>query len=82
MDKISDAELANWFTYHPPQPDQVPKYVRLRDKALELAELIRDLCPAAADTTAAIRKLREAVMTANAAIACERPPEDRGVTGR
>ena len=45
-------------------------YVRLRDAARSFAQVVRDETPAGADQTAAIRKLRECVMTANAAIAC------------
>ena len=62
--------LENWFTYHPPSSDQQITYEKLRSCALEFAEAINDLVPDSADKTAAIRKVREAVMTANAAIAC------------
>lgn len=69
MDKLSDDQLKNWFTYHSPSPDQLPKYQSIREAGYELAVAIRDNAPASADATAAIRKVREAVMTA-AAIAC------------
>lgn len=62
--------LENWFTYHAPAPDQLTAYAKLRSAALEFAQAINDLVPDSADKTAAIRKVREAVMTANAAIAC------------
>ena len=45
-------------------------YAKLRSSALDFAKAINDLVPDCADKTAAIRKLRESVMTANAAIAC------------
>jgi len=67
---IAPHEIENWFTYHAPQGTQQERYVKLRDKAKELAHLIVESTPASADQTAAIRKLRECVMTANAAIAC------------
>jgi hypothetical protein len=70
MDKITDEQLGNWFTYHPPEPGQQAKYVAIRMAGMAMATVIRDNCPACADTTAAIRKVREAVMTANQAIAC------------
>ncbi len=57
------------FTYHPPFGTQTERYVKIRDKAKELALMIAELTPSCADQTAAIRKVREAVMTANAAIA-------------
>ena len=59
------------FTYHKPTEGQPEKYQKIRDKAKELAHVIVDNTPACADQTAAIRKLREAVMTANASIALE-----------
>lgn len=65
----SPINLEGMFTYHAPVSDQQLRYEALRKKARELAELIVDYCPPSADTTAAIRQLREAVMTANASIA-------------
>jgi len=63
-------EIENWFTYHAPSPEQQVAYQMVRDQAKELAFVINDVVPESADKTAAMRKLREAVMTANAAIAC------------
>lgn len=65
------AQVDHWFTHHPPDGHDVAKYTELRDTAKTLAHRIVTLCPASADRTTAIRKLREAVMTANAAIACK-----------
>jgi hypothetical protein len=62
-------DLKNIFTYHAPTPEQIPKYHELREAALRFAEKIEELVPDGADKAAAIRKVREAVMTANAAIA-------------
>lgn len=67
---ITQSDLDNWFTYHSPKPEQLPKYQAIRDAARTLAGIIVDNTPASADQTAAIRKIREAVMTANASIAC------------
>jgi hypothetical protein len=67
---ITKDNINNWFTYHTPTPEQLPKYQAIRDKAKELAEVIVDNTPSSADQSAAIRLLREAVMTANASIAC------------
>ncbi len=67
---ITNAQLENWFTYHSPSPEQLPKYQAIRAAGLNLAEIIRDNTLPSADQTAAIRKVREACMTANAAIAC------------
>lgn len=67
----SYAELERWFTYHPPREGQPQRYELLRAQGLVLARLIQGLTPAGSDRAAAIRKVREAIMTANAAIACE-----------
>jgi len=67
---ITKANLEHWFTYHAPDGQQLEAYEKIREVGLSFATTILDLTPASADQTAAIRKVREAVMTANAAIAC------------
>ena len=67
---ITDADLENWFTYHAPEGDQAKRYENIRTAGLMMARVIVASTPPSADQTAAIRKIREAVMTANAAIAC------------
>jgi hypothetical protein len=67
---IPQETLNNWFMHHPPTPEQLAAYNDLRTGAKAFAELINNHVPDSADKTAAIRKLRECVMTANAAIAC------------
>ena len=57
------------FTYHTPKPDQIPRYNNIREKAKEFAEVIISNTPPGPDQSAAIRHLRECVMTANASIA-------------
>jgi len=64
-------DLENIFKYHAPTSDQLPKYEKLRAAAKAFAQAIVDNSPQGPDQTAAIRKVREAVMTANAAIALE-----------
>jgi hypothetical protein len=63
-------QLANWFTYHPPTPEQLGHYGCLRTAARAFAAIIDAHVPPGADKTATIRKLRECVMSANAAVAC------------
>jgi Xaa-Pro aminopeptidase len=70
MPLISDKDVEHWFTYHKPTEDQLPKYEAIRTAGKALAEAIRQNCPDSADRSAAIRKVREAVMTANASVAC------------
>lgn len=66
----TQGHLDNWFQYHSPSPVQQHAYVEIREAAKHLAETILRQCPSSADRTDAIRKVREAVMTANASIAC------------
>lgn len=67
---ISTSQLENWFTYHRPSPEQSFAYMDIRQAGLLLASTILRSTPPGPDQSAAIRKVREAVMTANAAIAC------------
>jgi hypothetical protein len=70
---VRQQAINNWFVYHAPTPDEVTTYEKLRSSARDFANAINELVPDCADKTAAIRKLREAMMTANAAIACHNP---------
>lgn len=75
--QIDDADmkvLENSFTYHPPQPDQIPRYENLRSQALLLAIIIKENTPRSPEQTLAIRKLEEAIMWANKSIACGEIP--------
>ena len=65
-----DVALDNLFTYHSPKGDQVDRYKLIRDFGCLFAYVILENTPICSDQSAAIRKVREAVMTANAAIAC------------
>jgi hypothetical protein len=66
----NDEKLRNWFTYHAPTEEQKKSYEAIRNAAYSLGGIIMRETPAGADQTAALRKLREAVMTANQSIAC------------
>jgi len=58
------------FDYHPPEtPDVAARYMAIRAAAKSLAHVIVQNTPASADQSASLRHLREAIMTANAAIA-------------
>ncbi len=63
------AELDKRFSYHAPKDNQPERYVRLRDKARELAELIAELSPESREQSLALTHLDQVVMFANAAIA-------------
>jgi hypothetical protein len=63
--------LDNWFTYHPPKGDQSFRYAGVRAGGRHLADVISDLTPPGSpEREQALAKVREAVMWANAAIAC------------
>ena len=62
-------DIEHVFSYHSPSPEQLPKYEAIRNAAKEFAKIIQSNTPPCADQAAAMRLLREAVMTANASIA-------------
>ncbi len=70
---LTDEQLVELFTYHAPSEEQRVRYSQLRAAALDFARAIVALTRPCADQTAAVRKVREAVMTANAAVALEQP---------
>ena len=69
--EITDAQLDNWFQYHAPKEGQKERYESMREAARAFACVVVGNTPCCADQAAAIRKIREAEMTANASIACE-----------
>lgn len=75
MDPKEKTDLMNkidhWFTYHPPTEEQIDQYTNIREAAKRFAQVIAANTPNSADQTVAIRKVREATMVANAAIACK-----------
>lgn len=64
-------DLDRIFSYHSPIGDQPQRYEAIRAAAKVFAQVIVDNTPVGADQTAAIRKLREVVWTANGSIALE-----------
>lgn len=75
---ITHEDLNNWFMYHAPSETQIPRYEAIREAGYRFALVIINSTPPSADQTAAIRKIREAVMTANASIACDNATIRRG----
>ena len=61
--------LENNFTYHAPNPGQQERYMAIREKAKELAYLIKDTTPPSREQSVAMTELETAVFWANAAIA-------------
>lgn len=72
-------QLDNWFTYHPPIPElgQIDRYQQLREAGKRFADLINQFVPDGPEREEAIKSARQAVMWANAGIACNEtlPPD-------
>ena len=62
------AALSDLFTYHAPTPEQILRMDAIRHAGERMAGEILMQCPRSLDCSAAVRKIREAVMTANASI--------------
>lgn len=62
-----------WFSYHPPQGEEdVERYQRIREAGKAFAQVLVEEVPGTATELAtAIEKVREAVMFANAGVACD-----------
>ncbi len=68
---VTDANVDDVFSYHRPTEEQLPKYEAVRGAAKVFAHVLLQNTPTCADQQAALRHVREAVMTANAAIALQ-----------
>lgn len=62
--------LNNSYTYHPPKPDQIPRYELIRSSARDFAYILLTNCPPSRERSIALTQLELAVMAANKAIAC------------
>ncbi len=69
VESMSEKDLENWVSYYVPHAGHAEKFEAIRAAGTALAQLISDSTPPGACQTAAVRKIREAVYTANAAIA-------------
>lgn len=70
---MKEAQLKSLFTYHAPHGDQAQRYEKLRAAGLQFATVISELVPESGEKTLAVRRAQEAVMYANAGIACNEP---------
>lgn len=71
MAGVQNGNIEQVFTYHPPRGDDPERYTAIREAGRNLGQVILDNTPLCADQQAAIRKVREAVMAANSAIALD-----------
>lgn len=63
--------LLNMFTYHPPRsPEEIAAYEQIRAAGLTFAQALVDRVPPSRERSTAIGHIRDAVMWANAGIAC------------
>lgn len=68
---INRDNLHELFKYHEPTPAKTDSYQALRKAAYDFANAILAHTPVCADQQAALRHVRDAMMTANAAIALD-----------
>ena len=64
-------DLEHIFTYHAPTEDKLEQYQKIRNAAKDFALVILENAPPGADVSTCMRRIREVVMTANAAIALD-----------
>ena len=67
---IGYEEIVRRIGFHPSTPATVPVYEENRRRFIELAEYVDGL-PAGREVALALTALQEALMWANAAVACE-----------
>ncbi len=67
------ARLQNDFTYHKPPAEKQEVFIKIREKAKELAMMIAKECPRGREQSSAFTNLEQAVMHANAGIARQYP---------
>lgn len=75
--KPTNAELDNRFQYHKAAPEATALHHQVSNLTLELAKVLRDICPEGRNLALALTHLEDVRMRANAAIACDTP---RGAT--
>ncbi len=72
---LTDDEIKNRFSYHPPSADGARKHEKLTDALMTACFYVDEICPDGREKSLAITKLEEAKMWASAAVA--RNPETR-----
>lgn len=69
LEKETYDKLMDHFTYHKPNPNQIPSYAAINEAAKVLADTILRNTPECDDQKLAIKKVVEAKMMANSIIA-------------
>lgn len=65
--------LERWLAYAPPTPEQTENLKKMRAAATDFVTAVCENVPPSADRTVALRKIKEALMTANAALVAPWP---------
>jgi len=66
-----DAQLDNWFGYHPPVTSEVGRiHDSIRAAFRDMTKMLQLVLPEGPDKTVAFRKVQEAMWAANACLAC------------
>lgn len=68
MGQVTLENVNDVITYHKPSDEGVEQISRIRAAAENLIRVVLENTPACADQSAAVRKVREAMMTSNASI--------------
>ncbi len=68
-DAKTEERIQNDYRYHPPKPDQLPRYEMIRSAARGMAWLLACNCPVSRELSVALTHLEQVVMMSNAAIA-------------
>lgn len=71
---IGYAEITRRMGFHPGTPETAPRYEQNRNRAIELADYWDEVLPPGRETALALTALQEALMWANAAVACNQAP--------
>ncbi len=69
MPQVTKENVGECFTYHPPDEARAAKHAIINGNTIGLAHEYFEHCPESPELTLAIRKLQEARMWANAALA-------------
>ena len=70
-DPITPQQIDNWFAFHPATRTTGPLHDDVREQFRNLAHWLARKLPSGPDRTLTIRKLQEAMWSANATIACD-----------
>lgn len=73
---MTQEQIDNIFTYHPPFGTQSQRYVTIRQIAKMFAENINALCPESREKSLALTSVQQAVMWSNSAIAVNEKQEN------